>query len=370
MLFTEKIFLWKMTEGHLKYDVVIDLTEFAVCCEPAIKSILRYPTLFAALHLVQPGFSTTATLYDQWKVHLGRLKTLGLEPIWHSELNADKLKTRAVIHMQPDHQVRDGALEALLQDMHDNNKWNSHFGVSSITKLDHAVPGVIFYGFLLVLGVFDSLRSFFNGFRYHRTADLRGQATYITFPATVTLASMRWWTWLLFTRVSPIQKGGAALMQIPSKKDSGLDFVLRTLKTHNHLGFGLWILFFVVYYALFAWPWWSSFFAVFKIPIVSRMLPFILEREPPGYWLFEVYVLGRVGVHVSTLAQTIQLLHLAAVGMVTYMYFELPMNSAAAFILLYPFYLAAFPLLYVLSYFHTSRAAWTVEEEEEDEHED
>lgn len=358
-----------MSEGRVKYDVVIDLTEFAVCCEPAIKSILRYPSLFKALHLVQPGYSSTAKLYPSWDDHLARLEALGLTPIWHTALNADKLETRAVIHMQPDHQMRDGALEALLQDMHDNNKWNSHFAVSSITKLDHPTPGMVFYGFLLVLGVFDSLRSFFNGFRYHRTADLRGQATYITFPATVELAPFRWWTWLLFTRVSPIQNGGAgSLMQIPLKKDSGINFVMRALKTHNHLGIGIWIPFFFVYYALFAWPWWSSFFAVYKIPIISRVLPFILEREPPFYWIFESIVLGRTNIYVNTLGQMIQFLHLAAVGLVTYIYFEFPLNSASAFIVLYPFYLAAFPILYVLSYFYTSRETWTTDDD--DEHED
>jgi len=347
------------SEGLAVVDVAVDLTEFAVCCAPAIKSIIRHRKHFAALHLVQYGYSALAELYPGWNKDMVDLK---LPIIWHSELDPARLKTRAVVHLQPDHQLRDGALEALLQDMRDNHKWNSHFGVSSVAKLDTGrenLLGLPFYGFLLVLGVFDSLRSFYSGFRYHRTADLRGQTTYITFPNTVTLAPNRWWTWLCFTRVAVIQSGGSALQQIPAQKDAGVNFVLRTLKTHRHMGVGVWMFFFALYYALFAWPWWSTFFAHYRIPYISRMFAFVLERDPPLYWVFEVYFLGRKNVPLNVLAQIIQLLHLVMVGTISYLYFSFYSNGGTGLILLYPLYLAAFPLIYVFSYFYASGATWS-----------
>jgi hypothetical protein len=358
-----------MTEGlpFGKIDIAINLTEFNVCCKNAVRSVLRYPNHFAAMHLIQYGYSTTAELYPGWKEDLAKLTENGLAPIWHSELDANKLKSRAIIHLQPDGQLRDAALDALLQDMNDHHKNASHFAVSSVTNLEHQSPRSIpFYGFLLVLAVFDSLRSFFLGFRYHKTSDLRATTTYITFPATVEFAAYRWWAWLFFTRISPVQSGGAALQQIPDKKDAGASFVLRTIKTHNRMGIGLWMIGFALYYALFAWPWWSSFFAHYKIPYISKLFSFILEREPPIYGLVQVYLLGYKGVYVNLAWQVIQLLHLAFVGVIAYIYILFPYNGGAGLVLLYPFYLAAFPFLYVFSRFYVSRAAWTVEGEEEE----
>lgn len=351
-------------------DAVISISSFGESPKRAIRSVLRYPKRFKALHIVQHGYSTTHSFYKGWSEDLQLLKRNGLDPIWHSKLDPDKLVSQAVIHIEPDLQVKDGALDLLCEDMKDNNKWNSHFAVSSITCLETVTnwkdyASTVFYGFIVVLAVFDSLRSFFNGFRYHRTVDLRGQTTYTTFPKKVELAPTRWWTWLLFTRTNVLIKGGSALLQIPTYADRGFNFVLRTIQTHRHLGIGIWIPWFFVYYMFFAWPWWSPIFAHYKIPYLTKVFGWILEREPPFYWIVEWTILGRSGVHFNPAWQILHFLHLIMVGFITWMYVVLPPKMGGGIVIMYPIYLMFAPLLFLYGQFHVSRNSWIIEDEDE-----
>lgn len=351
-------------------DAVVSISEFAESPKPAIKSVLRYPARFKALHIEQYGYSTTAELYPGWKEDLAELTRHNLTPVWHSVLDPTKLVTRALVHISPDLQVKDAALDMLSEDMENNHKWNSHFAVSSITHLDNIKKpsdylSSLLYGFIVVLAVFDSFRSFFNGFRYHRTADLRAQTVYVTYPSTVELAPTRWWTWLIFTRVGVISKGGSALMQVPSYIDGGASFVLRTIKTHKHLGIGVWIPFFFLYYLFFAWPWWTPFFASYRIPYISRVFGWLLEREPPFYWIIQYFVLGDRTVVFNPVWQVVHVLHLCVVATITYMYIVLPPKLNGVIVLAYPIYLMMLPVLIVYSWFHVSRAGWVIEEDGE-----
>ncbi len=225
-----------------RVSAVITISEFNESPEQAIQSVLENPQFFADLHLVKFGYSSHEVLYLGWEKDLEALGGLGLEPMWHAKL--------------------DGAVKTMLEDMlYYTNR--DHFGVSSITFIEHddgfkVTPRVwieaLSYGFLLVILMMDTFRSMLNLLQYHRTVDLRADLTITTYPNRTRVARDRWWIWWLFTGISPSRRGGAACMQVPSQKDQGFKFVLRTVKMHSGMGLGLWIFGFLLYWFAFSWP--------------------------------------------------------------------------------------------------------------------
>ena len=125
-------------------------------------------------------------------------------------------------------------------------------------------------------------------------------------------------------------------MHTPKGKDTGFGFVLRTIKKHQHMGAGLWILGFIVYYWFFAWPWWSRYVEDSSWKIIA-----ILAKNPSAWYWNLAYIL-----------------HTFAVGCVAWSYMDFPLGTLPLQVLLYTVYLTLCPPLLVYGRFHMSRAAW------------
>jgi hypothetical protein len=333
-------------------EAVITVSEFNECIEPAIKSVIRNRTYFKGLHIVKYGYNSDENLYADWANDLATLIHQNLAPVWHSEFDPSKMKQQAVIHIQPDHQIKNGALDILYKDMQ-KHSGQSLFAVTSETDLSEKkvtikkLLQVPFYGFLLVILALDTLRSLFNLTRYHRTVDLRGQTVTTTYPRRAWLTERRWWLWFFYTRVCGTERGGPALGQTPVEKDRGIVFVLRHIKTHMGMGLGTWIFLYIFYYYLFAYPWWNGFFTSFAKTNMPQINTAITNLQ----WVF-------VRNPFSSLSIVVYCLNCIFVTAFATIYFTFPYRITALLCVLFPVFLTASPVWFLIGRFYISKASW------------
>lgn len=330
-----------------KAEAILTISEFNESPELAIKSVLRNAKFFAALHIVQFGYSDSKPLYKDWASDCEALTALGLAPQWHSTLDPTKLKKQAVIYLSGDVDVLEGAMVILYEDMIRGAGHYDHYAVSTSVNLNSKEHNnwrnaarwldIPWYGFLLVILALDTLRYVFSFRKYHCTIDLRAQTIVTEYPHYAHLSGNRWWAWLFFTRICGVKWGGKALQQKPSASTGGLSHVLRTIKTHNHMGFGIWwIIGFLIYYALFAYPWWPPLWT----PVSNSILVILTAAfDPTAFWFKYT-------------------LNCAFVWSVAYTNLHLPLGSLAPLVLLFPIYLAISPLIFIVGRFHRSTAGW------------
>jgi len=331
-----------------KLAAVICISEFGECPAVGVRSVISNAAYFKELHLVQHGYSTQRKLYPAWFDDLKELTKLGLVPVWHSRFDANKVYAGAVVYIAPDMQVADGAVAMLHEEMMycaKNDPAKTHFSITSITSVRlsdaekrdplqwlHSAS----YGFLLVIMMLDWLRWAFNLGKYHKTFDLRAECLFTTFPQRVQCAPERWSWWIRNTGQTRTKSGGAALLHIPKGADTGIPFLLRSIKLHNHLSYGWWVFGFALYYFLFAWPWWNVLFTKAGWAIL-----YPLTRDPwAWYW------------------QLIYVLHTLVVAIVAWMCMELPLAMLPVQVIVYTGYLTLSPLVLLYGRFHMSRASW------------
>lgn len=339
-------------------DAVISISEFGESCKPAIQSVLNNSEQFRALHIVQRGNDNgRIPLYKGWSEHLEQLKQRGLEPVWHTEFDASRvhIESELIVHIAPDVQILKGALDQLHMDGY------AYAGVTSSLVMGKSSAWDTFVlGFLPVLLLWDTLRSWFNLGCYYRTCDLRAQTLERTYPRVVKLSAPRWWMWGIWTRIRRQVYGGYALLQIPDQ--DGTSFMLRTLQTHNHLGLnirpwlynwayeypsydlnytglGVWSVFaFSIYYLACALPFWTVFIGGYR-----------------GYFW---WLLVRDPLHPAWI--TLHTVHAALASWVAKMYlrFETPYAFTLHFVL-YPLYFTMFPFMVVYArWFHVPQNKW------------
>jgi len=333
-------------ESHTKkmdrrVSIVVRISAAGESPEEAVKSILVNKAYFRDFHLVKFGHSTKEVFYPEWPAHLAQLKADGLEPIWHSTLDLSLVKTQCIFSAAPDLDFKDGAIKQLLTDI-EKNPHCENFAVTSLTYVlqdqqGHDVrlfiEGMLTYGFLLVIMMLDMMRNIISGFQHHKTTDLRARLVLETYPARRRLAhswSLLWW---FRTGICASRSGGGACIQAPAQKDQGFTFVLRTIKTHNKMGAGMWVFGYMFYYFLFAWPFWNYFIRreFFLAAWITRDITSIL-------WL---------GAH---------LLHFAVVCYTYYLKMDLPYKiMAPVFLIGYIAFLTLSPVLFVYGRFHVAK---------------
>ncbi|MBX9636414.1 MAG: hypothetical protein K2Q45_02545 [Nitrosomonas sp.] len=338
------------SEDKTKVCAVISVSESDENCFQAMSSVVDSPQFFNQVILIKKSFNNLEQPYEKYEEHVQSLAKQNISVSWQSELNVEKINALAIIRLEPDVYASKGALQTLVEDMIAKSGSKDHFAVSSILIIDLEKSTNIIecfpYGFLLVIMMLDFFRYAFAVFGYSRTVDVRGQLLSKTYPNKVRLAPNRWWAWWFGTGISSTSYGGASAIQWPDKKDQGLGFVLRTIKTHKHMSFGIcWLLFYFFYYLVFAFPFWHWLLS--PTSFVGRWL----TRDI--YSLF--YIIP-------------SLLHLALVGFIAWWNVRFPNTHIPLVgprevilplqVLLYPFYLAASPLFFLYGRFHFSRAAW------------
>jgi hypothetical protein len=222
-----------------------------------------------------------------------------------------------------------------------------HFAIKSITVIDFPSNPTIrdyletlSYGFLLVFMTLDILRAFIAFKQYHRTADLRVRFLNTTWPNNVRLAPYNWHMWWFFTRTAPYQDAGSGCEQVPSRmEDQGFSFVLRTIKTHNHMyiKYGTWFVGYLIYWFIFSYPFWNTWFD---------------PNSRIGYWVVrDVYNnTGWLMLHVA---------HLFVVGSYAWKYLMFPnIYLLPFFVITYMFYLTVSPIVILFGRFYSSRNLW------------
>lgn len=320
-------------EGLEKPEPVIDISPWGESLNNAIESILRCRSHFGArLHIVSAGFDPKIQLSESHQAALSHAK---LEIVAHgAELNLAYVGTLALLHVPPEMEFHPGAMETLLKNMNDTHHRHSHFAVSTTVELQSRSAwyhwswiAASAYGFLNVLLVLDTLRSVWKLTKYHRWCDLRMETLRLAWPHQMVQTPISRWVWLWKTGVSGTNKSSNDAKLKVAWPDAGWRFVFRSMRLHAGFGFR-WSVFLWLYYFTFAYPWWSA-----------------LISEPKASWIG--FLLYR-DIFNSPLWLMWHAWHLLIVAIVTMRYTSYPLRILPATILLYPFYLAAFPLVYLV----------------------
>lgn len=317
----------------------------------ALNSILRCQSLeeieSKKVHIVKAGFDPERDIPSDLVERLSEKK---VELILHGPaLKENKLNTLAVMHVPADLDFHPSSVERLAENMRASHKRHSHFAVS--TKLRFEPEGnedwryprawlkAFWYGFLNVVLMLDVMRSILNITKYHRACDLRAQTVTLTWPSWARLTPAGpWWRWWWGTRVCGVNTAQNDAVQRVCFKDAGFSLVARTIETHPHMKASslLWLLGFGVYYSMFSYPWWNVFLSA-------------PSSEYPG--LLGAYV--SIAFYRDVWNSTGWLIwygwHLIIVAIVAGRYMAYPLRVLAPTVLLYPFYLAAFPLIYLVA---------------------
>lgn len=300
--------------------------------------------LVADVHLVQWGYGGTAaaaTADEELPPGLRALRKAGIPWYLHNVLDVEKLHTKALVRIPAATALTAGALTALVDRMRAPPSWLSgskpdHYALSSGVicppQRGSWIDMALAYGWLLVALVCDAARYVWHAGAYHRRGlDVTARLASATFPNRVVLAPHRWWCpWnpLGSGMDRPIEAGDACL-QVPPPNGQDMSYVMRLLRTHPHMGLGLWLLPFTLYYCAFAAPWWHLLLPRSWVPFWWMDWP-LDPRRWPWYW------------------QMLQAAHAMLVALVSYRQLELPWQGMQSLhVLLYPLWLATFPLVLV-----------------------
>lgn len=327
-----------------KVSVLIRIPPSNPCVRNAIESVVVNSKHVRDIHLEQTGYSTKTVLnYPEAENHQQALAQAGITITWHSTFDVSKLKTQALVHLEPDVDATESAFMQLKQDIL-TYPGCQHFAISSIIYLNtprFSWLEIPWYGFLFPLLVVDWLANVFTLWQHSRTVDMRAQLVQTTWPNRSRLASKSWWRWWIRTGICWTRPGDVSCVQIPLRaKDRGLSFVLRTIKGHRHLSIWRpwWLAIFVIYYALFALPWWTLFLGTHQ-RIEDGLLSWILLRP-----LYDTFWLA------------VQLAHMVIVVYATWGGIELPARMEGVAIVLYPIYFTLSPIFFFYGRWYSSRA--------------
>lgn len=323
---------------ELRLSVVVTVSPFDESMSNAVESIATCIRFVRDFHVVRPGGYASGD--ELWTQHMATLTKSGLDPSdihVHSSgtLDPSLLKGRAVMELEPDVCVTEGAFETLLTDMVRYRNLSDHYAIASDLFIQSNAPfltqviPLIMYGYLVVIMALDTFRSFCNKFQYHRTVDVCVRFVYTTFPKQALIARHRWWTWFLYTGVRPVHPPHGRCTQAPPEADQGTNLLWRTIRNHRHLGFpGLWMIGFAVYYYVAMNSYAHVLLLVFRYDKAALAM---------DVW------------HSSWLA--IHLVHFMIIAYISYVYLDFPYGALFFHLLFYPFYLATFPIIWLVMRF-------------------
>lgn len=314
--------------GSLKGSAVIRISPQGESCERGLLSVKRNADRFADVHLVQLASNPDTEYYPGYNKHLQELEANGVHVVRHSVFNEQLLETLLLVEVPPDCDATTGAFDTLFNTLLASPSLNE-IAVSSQLSIEPAsappakiLEALLFYGFLLVLLVFDTLRSAARLGRYSRSCDLRARRLSRVYPAHVRLPPDRWYMWWFFTGVARTRRGDATCVQVPP--DEGASLVMRTIKEHRHLTWwGVWWAGFWLYYFVGALPWWNG--------VLSGWGLYFTRDISALYWSV-TYVL-----------------HTLFAGILVWIYVdEYPYYLLVPHVLLYTVFLTLFPAMWFL----------------------
>ncbi len=323
-----------------RVSVVVRISESGDSPRNAMATIVTNAASISDVHLVHPGFDPSAVVYDEWTADCAKLIKLGLTPQWHNELDVRQLKSQAVVTLLADHHVTQGAWKILLEEELPFDKRRSrcaslwgprptHFALNTGLLLDDeedcppqkqtTLSQSMWYGFLLVVGMLDSLRSLVSARHYHGFTTVRAQYVSVMYSDVVRVAPYPWGLWFAWTlsTIAPVRDDGGGCNRVPETR--GLPLVMNLIRNHPHMGFGVqWLCGYAIYYGLFAWA------------VLSTLLSWQRNGDFLYYWIVA------------------HCIHVALVAYATNATFTFPRNAyGIQATLLYPLYLAFSPLVFL-----------------------
>ena len=333
-------------------DPVITISGNDESMRTGLETVLRCKDFFSRrLHIVKKGFSP---LDDMTKYEHDALKEAGFAIIVHDVFDPSKVTDRmAAIDIGPDLQVTEAGMRKLYDNMQKTHHRHSHFAVSSNIKFEGQNNwrnhqnwlNVGAHGFLIVILMLDMFRSILNFTKYHRTCDLRARTLTHTYPNKKYFTPLPFWGWTWFS-VSGVNDGGADVLQIVSAKDAGWPFVFRTINQHDQMSLWSlrWGIYYWVYYFFFSWPWWNRF----------------LPPLPNTHWYYQIATFFLYRDMSSSIWIGFYFLHVALVGLCAWMYMDYSIHiiTLGGQIILYPFYVAISPLVFLIGRIYTPTTSW------------
>lgn len=310
-----------MAAGGAEVSLVIEMSPFA---ESPAKALASADAVFEAglideVHIVRQGNYLAPALLAKHKFPV----------IYHTDgvLDLRKLKHMAMVRTPGDLEFSRAAFERILEDMRAGAGRYFNYAVGSLTIIhyEHNFFTNFFYGYLLVLGVMDYIRSALNLSRYALSFDLRASYLMRSFPDRVVELRPSRWRWGVFSSIFPTRRMDGGCHLVPEERDMGLRFVRRAIYTHPYMGPGIWMAFFAAYALLVA-------------PGEAQLLASGKELLSRSVW---------------NLARIIQLL---LISYVAYQEIYGPPNyMVIVYVVAFPFYVMTFPLVYVMSRFMKPR---------------
>lgn len=324
-------------------EAVITLTHYGESCEEALLSVLRCKKhLSKRIHIVRSGFMVNKSISPDL---IKKLADARIELVLHGDNMLSAMGQDAVVHLPPDVRLCPSALQRQLKAMYEEHEYYDHFCVPTKITFENYDwrrssdwISMLAFGFLNLIMFFDVLRSALNLTKYHRACDVRVQKVIRTWPNKAYLAPVPKFRWLIWTRISGTEPTGDDALQIIDANTSinGWNFVLKTLYQHPHMGFSIrWWFAFSIYYALFSYPWWNH---LLTAPSQESFLTWFFYRDiwSVGFWM------------------SLYAIHLIFVSLCIFQYQgNLPFRSFTTTVLLYPVYLAVFPIVYGMAFVGT-----------------
>ena len=352
-------------QGQVVYSkktaAIITRTDWEENPQPAVQSVIRNSIRFSELHFIDDVWSLETIDYPGWNQDYRMLKQNNVKVIVHSKLDANKIQASLVVELSPYCQLMPGGLNTLMNQVQESVVENPSLtdfaietGICIPTKITEwkkkplMVPDAFTsYGFIIAMMVFDTIRRYwinFGNFFYRRwgakyalTTDVRAKLIYKTYGKHYIPSEQIWWT-LINPNHHPIEAGGRGALNVPDSTNQGWRFVLWYFRHHRFLRFGLWIMPFVIYYWIFAYPWWNTL-------IVGTETRFIQLLMRPNQWQI---------VLVWWLVNTVYAIS------VSNRYLDVPFQNLLCF--LQPIFVAFLPLVILYSKFHRSRSGWHISE--------
>ena len=351
-----------VTVQRYKAAAIIKRTDWDENPQLAVQSVIRNHEHFSELHFVDAVWNVDCIDYKGWhEQDLPALKKFHIKVVVHSKLDPNKIGASLVVELSPYCQVMPGGMNTLMDQVRESiteNQSLTHFAVEAGTYIPTNVglwkkhPMMIpdaftSYGFFIALFVFDFIRRYWLNFghmlysrwgrKYALTTDVRARLVYKTFGRHRFAEHSIFWT-LINPAHHPIEYGGRAVLNAPDVTNQGWRFVLWYFRLHRFLTIGLWIVPFVLYYWLLAYPWWNAFFGSAQ----TRFLQLLIR--PVDYQIFVAWWIAQSLYAMSVCNR----------------YLDIPFQNLLC--CLQPFYIALLPVVLVYAQFHRSRSGWKISE--------
>jgi len=308
--------------------IAIHITGFSESPISAIRGILANKSRVNEVRFIYPSYQDDKTsMYPEWSEHRKELEDANVGVYFDATLNADNLSNGSVVVEVPPYcELKLGAFESISKEIGNANMAQTHFALSTSTKLRKFS---LLYGFLVVLTVIDWLwNRFYEHNKLVQYTDVRGRFL-LRKGQRRFLPKENEFTWRLWnSQVMPKVYAGDTAILSPPPPVSGWSYIVWLLHTHKHLGMGFWIAPFSAIWGFLSISWFTMLWNA----IIYRS--FWLGGYATSIWAIEICISFLICGH----------------------YIRLDYKNV--FYVLFPVYFMLFPFMLMYSKLTTPQVNW------------